>query len=172
MTSITDPHPIVRNIEAVAELERDAILRRTPLERLTDAITRTAGSVSFIVIHVLIFSAWFWINAAGSRPLDPYPFPLLNLLVSLEAITLTSFVLMTQDRMTRQADKRAHLDLQVNVLAEQELTTMLHMLHALCQQAGVGVSVRDERVSALLKDTDIHKLSVAIDSALYSAAPK
>lgn len=73
---------------------------------------------------------------------------------------------MTQDRMTRIADKRAHLDLQVNLLAEQELTTMLHMLHALCRHAGVRVGVRDERVAALLKETDIQTLATALDKVL------
>ena len=90
----------------------------------------------------------------------------LNLVVSLEAIVLTSFVLMTQIRMTKLADKRAHLDLQVNLLAEPELTTMLDMLDALCRRAGVRVSVADDRVAALLRNTDIHDIANRLDHAL------
>jgi uncharacterized membrane protein len=68
--------------------------------------------------------------------------------------------------MTRQADKRAHLDLQVNLLAEQELTAMLQMLNALCQRMGVPVPARDTRVQQLLKETDIHDLATALDRVL------
>ena len=99
---------------------------------------------------------------------DPFPFSLLNVLVSLEAIFLTSFVLMTQNRMTHQADKRAHLDLQVNLLAEQELTAILQMIYALCQQAGTCARVTDKRIEQLLKETDIVKLAVALEKELPS----
>jgi uncharacterized membrane protein len=83
--------------------------------------------------------------------------------VTLEAVCLTSVVLMTQNRMAQLADRRAQIGLQVNLLAEQELTAMLHMLHGLCTQAGVGVSIRDERVQQLLKETDIHKIAATLD---------
>jgi uncharacterized membrane protein len=68
--------------------------------------------------------------------------------------------------MTRLADRRAHLDLQVNLLSEQELTAMLRMLHALCMHAKVDVDIGDERVQQLLKETDIRKISVALDQGL------
>jgi uncharacterized membrane protein len=106
-----------------------------------------------------------------SRAFDPFPFTLLNLAVSLEAIFLSSFVLMTQNRMARQGDKRTHLDLQVNLLAEQELTTMLRMVYALCRQAGVHVDIRDEQVAELLKETDIQKLAVVLDKNLTQSEP-
>ena len=102
----------------------------------------------------------------GPQPLDPYPYSLLNVLVSLEAIFLTSFVLITQNRMTKHADRRAHLDLQVNLLAEQELTAILQMLYALCQKAGTCASVNDDRVYQLLQETDIVKLAVTLDHEL------
>jgi uncharacterized membrane protein len=81
----------------------------------------------------------------------------------LEAIFLTSVVLMTQNRMAHLANRRAHIDLQVNMLAEQELTAMLHMLHGLCTHAGVSVSLKDDRVEQLLKDTDVRKIAVTLD---------
>ena len=90
--------------------------------------------------------------------------------MSLEAIILTGMVLMTQNRMTRQADKRAHLDLQVNLLAEQELTTMLQMLTALCERMDVPVPARETRVEQLLKDTDVHELASALDRELAEKA--
>ena len=93
-------------------------------------------------------------------------FPLLNVIVSLEAIFLASFVLMTQNRMTKQADRRAHLDLQVNLLAEQELTAILQMLYALCQKAGTCARVNDARVQQLLRETDVVELAVTLEKAL------
>ena len=99
-------------------------------------------------------------------PFDPFPFNFLTLLVSLEAIFLSLFVLMSQNRMVRQADKRAHLDLQIDLLAEQELTATLHMLKALCAKLEVDVSIPDERVRAMLNETDVHKLASDLDDRL------
>src|SRR5437764_15294784 len=103
--------PLLKNVHAVADLERQAFHQRTRGERLIDAVTQSAGSPVFIVAHAAWFAAWVFVNR-GPAGFDPFPFSLLNVLVSLEAIFLTSFVLMTQNRMTHQADKRAHLDLQ------------------------------------------------------------
>ena len=162
-TSTGAPRPAAKNIEAIAALEREALHDRSGLERVTDIITAMAGSPTFIVVHAVWFVVWITVNLLRRSPFDPYPFSLLTLGVSLEAIFLTGFVLMTQNRMTLQADKRAHLDLQVNLLAEQELTAMLQMLYALCRRSGVDVTLRDGQISELLKDTDIHQIAVAVD---------
>ena len=149
----------------MVELEQKALDDRTRIDRLTDTVTRVAGSTPFIVIHAIWFAAWVVLNATPVA-FDPFPYSLLNLVVALEAVFLTSMVLMTQNHMTRLADRRAHLDLQVNLLAEQELTAMLHMLHGLCTQAGVHVAIRDERVQQLLADTDIGQIAVALGRGL------
>jgi uncharacterized membrane protein len=159
------PDPTLKNVRAVADLERKAFHERSPTERFTDAVTQAAGSRVFIVAHLAWFYGWVLLNRS-SWSFDPYPYSVLNLLFALEAIVLTSFVLMTQNRMTRQADKRAHLDLQVNVLAEQELTAILQMLYALCQKAGTGVKVTDTRVEQLLQKTDIVKLAVTLEKEM------
>jgi uncharacterized membrane protein len=155
-------HPVGHNIRAMAELERETLDNRTWIDRLTATVTRVAGSTPFIVLHAIWFSGWIAFNATHFA-FDPYPFSLLNLIVALEAVFLTSIVLMTQNHMTRLADRRAHLDIQVNLLAEQELTAMLHMLHALCTHAGVHVAIRDEHVQQLLTETDIRKIAVALE---------
>lgn len=148
----------------MAELDRKAIDGRTFVGRLTSAVARAAGSVTFIAVHALFF---VWVAVNGTRfAFDPIPYNLLNLIVALEAVLLTSVVLLTQNHMTRLAERRAHLDLQVNVLAEQELTAMLHMLSALCTKAGVHVAVHDERVQQLLTETDIQGIAVALDKEL------
>jgi uncharacterized membrane protein len=162
--------PAARNIEAIAVLEREALHERSRLDRFTEAVTAAAGSTAFIVGHAVWFGAWIAFNVTRDRPFDPYPFGLLMLIVSLEAIFLSTAVLMTQNRMQKQADKRAHLDLQVNLLAEQELTTMLKMLAAICQRLEVKVKTRDGSVEQLVKDTDIHTIAVAIDRELADPA--
>ena len=158
-------HPVGHNIRAMAELERQTLDNRTRMDRLTATVTRVAGSTPFIVLHAVWFLTWIAWNSTRAA-FDPYPYSLLNLVVVLEAVFLTSIVLMTQNHMTRLADRRAHLDLQVNLLSEQELTAMLHMLHGLCTHAGVHVAIRDERVQQLLTETDIRKIAVALDLGL------
>jgi uncharacterized membrane protein len=155
-------HPIIHNIQAIAELERDAREKRTLVDRVTAAVSRASGSATFIVVHAVWFTTWIVLNATR-HGFDAYPFSLLNLIVALEAVFLTSVVLMTQNQMAGLTDRRAQLDLQVNLLAEQELTAMLHMLHGLCTHAGVHVTIRDERVQQLLTETDIQKIAGALD---------
>ena len=164
---MTPTDPIVHNVRAVAELERQAIHQRTRIQSFTDRITAFAGSPAFICGHAIVFAFWIGFNYRPGA-IDPFPYSLLNVLVSLEAIFLSGFVLMTQNRMTQQADRRAHLDLQVNLLAEQELTAILQMLYALCQKAGTCARVNDTRVQTLLEETDIIQLAMALDKELRS----
>jgi uncharacterized membrane protein len=128
-----------RNIEAIAKLEENFDRNRSFGDRIADAIGTFAGTVSFVVIHCVAFAAWIFLNT-GAIPdfpkFDPYPFTLLILLVSLEAIFLSTFVLMKQNRMSQRADQRAKLDLQINLLAEQEMTHVLQMLRDLSDRLG------------------------------------
>jgi uncharacterized membrane protein len=165
----SSPEPAERNISAVAEIEREALHERSAADRIADGITRVTGSAPFAIFHVLWFGGWAVVNGGmigDVEPFDPFPFPFLTLLVSLEAIFLSMFVLMSQNRMSRQADKRAHLDLQIDLLAEQELTTILRMLRALCAKQGVRVSIPSEQMREQLKDTDVHTLASTLDQRL------
>ncbi|HEY3885783.1 MAG TPA: DUF1003 domain-containing protein [Vicinamibacterales bacterium] len=157
--------PVIENVRAIGELERQAIHQRTGMQRVTEKITAFAGSSGFISGHVLWFFVWVMVNR-GPHTFDPYPYNLLNVIVSLEAIFLTSFVLITQNRMTKHADHRAHLDLQVNLLAEEELTAILQMLYALCQKAGTCARVNDSRVQQLLQKTDVIQLALTLEKEL------
>jgi uncharacterized membrane protein len=114
---------------------------------------------------------WFgaWIGANAGRPsFDPYPFTLLTLAVSLEAIVLTGFVLMAQSRMTQAADKRAHLDLQINLLAEQELTVILRVQCLLAERAGIDIASIDPRLEQLRTHTDVPRLTATLNAELAS----
>ena len=169
--TVDDPEhsPVRKNIRAIADLEERALHQRGTADRLSDAISRATGSAPFALFHIVGFSVWFVLNARmvpGIEPFDPFPFNFLTLVVALEAIFLSVFVLMSQNRMTRQAEKRRHLDLQVNMLAEQELTAILRMVHALCKKHGVEVLMRDERLEELVKETDVHAVAAALEDRL------
>jgi uncharacterized membrane protein len=153
----------------MVELAKEARDVRTPVDRLAGSVARVAGSTKFIALHALWFTAWMGVNVTRFA-FDPYPFFLLSTIVVLEAVFLTSVVLRTQNHMTRQAERRAALDLQVNLLSEQELTAILHMLHGLCARLGVHIDIHDERVQQLLAETDIHKIAVALDLGLDAPA--
>jgi uncharacterized membrane protein len=158
-------NPEVPNIHAVIELERETVRERSRLERFTDAVSIAAGSSWFVVVHVVWFAFWIVMNVK-LRPFDPYPFNLLTLAVSLEAIVLTSFVLMTQDRMTRLADRREHLDLQIDILAEQELTAILRVVCLVAERVGVNVAEFEPKIAQLLQRTDVQRLASELDQEL------
>ena len=158
-----------RNVRAIARLEREAMAERSSGDRLSDAITWVAGSSGFVAAHIIFFTVWITLNVGmvASVPVfDPYPFSFLTLVVSLEAIFLSIFVLMSQNRAARLADRRAHLDLQVDLLAERELTAMLHMLRALCAKEKVVLDDVGTDVNDLLEETDVTQLASDLDEKL------
>ncbi len=160
---------IDRNVRAIAALEKSAMEERSPADRMSDAITRVAGSAMFVVVHAIGFTVWIAIDVGlvpGVAPFDPYPFSFLTLVVSLEAIFLAIFVLMSQNRAARLADRRAHLDLQVDLLAERELTAALHMLRALCSKQQVVLDQIGTDVKDLLEETNVEALASNLDRKL------
>jgi uncharacterized membrane protein len=158
-----------RNIRAIAHLESAALHERSLTDRISDRITRFAGSSIFILCHICWFTVWIMLNVGkrpSIQPFDPYPFTFLTMIVSLEAIFLSIFVLISQNRMTRQADRRAHLDLQINLLAEQENTMMLRMLQRLCEHQGIQPESFNEEVRSLFEKTDLHALMHELEEQL------
>jgi uncharacterized membrane protein len=154
-----------RNVRAIAELEKRALAQRSWGERLGDAVARYTGTMPFVVFHVVWFAAWILLNVGlidGLEPFDPFPFSFLTLVVSLEAIFLSLFVLISQNRMTRHADKRAHLDLQINLLAEGESTYTLEILTKVAERLGVEIPPRQE-VEELASETDIERLAETVE---------
>lgn len=159
----TAPDPVIRNIRAVAQMERAASLKRPVFARVCDRVTHEAGTTWSIALHAVWFVGWMSVNTLSARRFDPFPFSLLTSIVSLEAIFLTLFVLASQNRLTQESDKRAHLDLQVNLLAEQEMTLVLRMLRDLCVQSNVDVP---EALGALLEDVDIERVAERVEEEL------
>jgi uncharacterized membrane protein len=160
--------PAEQNIQAVARLERKARLKRSLAACVSDGITGIAGNEWSVAAHALWFSIWLLVNSAVSpwKPFDPFPFSLLTSIVSLEAIFLTLFVLASQNRLTTEADKRAHLDLQVNLLAEQEMTVVLRMLKDLCDHFDLTSTTRSEEFRDLIARTDIRDLAERVEQNL------
>lgn len=130
---------IRKNITAINEVQRQEAGERSSLDRVADRITTFSGSMGFVLIHVIWFGLWVLLNVGIVRiprisEFDPFPFGLLTMVVSLEAIFLSTFVLISQNRMSRLNEQRAELDLHVNLLAEQKATKALEMLDLLTQQ--------------------------------------
>ena len=150
------------NVHAIKRWENAILLARSRAERVSDWIACTAGTGLVLVLHVVWFGAWVTINAGairGIRPFDPFPFPFLTMAVSLEAIFLALFVLASQNRLARQADKRSHLDLQIDLLAEREMTAVLQLLQDIAQHLAVPTTVTPEQLRDLMTKTDLRRLT-------------
>jgi len=162
-------NPTQFNIAAIAKLEEEALGRRTRTERQSDTIVRLIGSPKFLLLHIIMVATWITANLnliPGVNPFDPFPFGILALFVSSESVFLTIFVLISQNRMARQAERRAHLDLQVGMLAEQELTMMLQMLQKLCQHSGIDMKSTTQKVQGFSTTTDVQKLASELEDKL------
>ena len=159
-----------RNVDAIMALERHVQRKRSLGERVAARLTAIAGSTPCILVHLLGFSLWILANTGmipQVAPFDPFPFVFLTLVVSLEAIVLTLLVLMSQKRLLKEADTRAHLDLQINLLAEQESTMTLRMVRRLCDHFGMDVA-EDENIEQLAEATNVKHVAKKLEKKLPS----
>ena len=151
----------------MARLEERARSQRSAVACVSDAITSCAGNEWSVAAHAIWFGGWILFNSGMLplpwEPFDPFPFSLLTSIVSLEAIFLTLFVLASQNRLTQEADKRAHLDLQIDLLAEQEMTVMLRMLRELCANFDLKDTTASDEFRALLERTDVRDLAERVE---------
>jgi uncharacterized membrane protein len=158
-----------KNIEAVVHLERSSLQSRSLGERVSDLFTRFMGTMSFVVFHLLLFAVWFAVNLGWTplKPFDPFPFGILTLIVSAEGVLLAIFVLVSQNRMSRQANQRAHLNLQIDLLAEQETTKLLQKVQSLLDHFGVERSPdADHEAERLSQETQVVALVGEIRKSL------
>jgi uncharacterized membrane protein len=130
-----------RNVREIHRLECAAQRHRSWTDAFADRIARFGGSPSFLWIHVAWFGAWLAFNTwPSTHHFDPFPFTFLTLVVSLEAIFLATFILISQNHAARISERRNQLDLQINLLTEQENTKMLQLLNRIADKLGVEVS--------------------------------
>ena len=153
-----------RNIDALlARQQRDA-RARTRQEQLAAAITRFTGSLYFVYLHLAAVLAWVFINA-GWTPLPKFDptFVLLATIASVEAIFLSAFVLMTQNRMQADSDRRADLDLHLSLLAEHEVTRLISLVSAIAERIGIEPASDHPELAELKKDVDPEKVLEKIE---------
>jgi uncharacterized membrane protein len=150
-----------RNIRALLDARQMLVRNDTVEQRISDAITRFTGSMWFVYLHAAVLVLWFVVNLGlvGLKPFDPYPFVLLAMSASVEAIFLSTFVLMSQNRSNYLADRRADLNLQIDLLSEHEVTRLIRLVDAVAQRLGVvGEDVeelkRDVEPQVMLREID------------------
>jgi uncharacterized membrane protein len=163
---------IEQNIRTIIHLRTKDQNERGPQSRIADAITSFSGRMIFVYVHMAWFGLWILLNTGrfGVQVFDPFPYGLLTMVVSLEAIFLSTFVLISQNRLGEETERRADLDLHIGLLTEHELTRVLQMLdaiqdrleivdHANSELADLEMETRPEDVLA-----EIHRLQ-AIESS-------
>jgi uncharacterized membrane protein len=128
------------NVQTIGRLEEAAKAERAKSDQIADVIAKFCGSMPFVWAHLIWFAAWIIINTMpGVDHFDPFPFNFLTLIVSLEAIFLSTFILISQNHETRLSERRNQLDLQINLLTEQENTKMLTLLGRIAEKVGVKI---------------------------------
>jgi uncharacterized membrane protein len=162
-------NPAAANVRAIIELEREARAATDWASRVSDRISAFAGSLWFVLCHLVAFTAWALWNALAPEALrfDPYPYGLLTFIVSMEGVLIATFVLIAQNRMAAHSDRRDHLNLQVDLLAEQEMTMVLRMLRRISEhldiEADTGEAAQAEK---LAEATNVYELMKTLENEL------
>jgi uncharacterized membrane protein len=168
------PEHVAETVEEIVHLENRDRLYMGLSDKLANKITAFSGSMLYVWLHVAWFAIWIVVNISLFlfAPFDPYPFGLLTMIVSLEAIFLSTFVLITQNRQAIAADRRAKVDLQVNMIAEREITKLIEMVKHLHEHAGIGMPDHDRELEEMQEPTHVTKLADAIDDAEHQIDPE
>ena len=156
---------IGQNISEICRMRAAEERKKGLQERLADSLTMFSGSMVFVYVHAIWFGIWILFNIGwlGGKPFDPFPFSLLTLIVSLEAIFLSTFVLISQNHAGVVADKRADLDLQINLLSEHEITRLLRLVDAVADHLGVDVEKKSDH-DELKKDVGAKQVLEEIEA--------
>ena len=164
---------VQHTVAEIVKLEQRDRLAMSWSDHLANWTTAFSGSMLFVGLHVVWFALWVLINLGwlGIEPFDPFPFGLLTMVVSLEAIFLSTFVLISQNRQALQADRRAKVDLQVNLIAEQEVTKVMQMVAEIHDHLGIR-HARDPELYEMQQPTRVTRLMDAIDAAEQQLDPE
>jgi uncharacterized membrane protein len=152
----------------IHSLKARADAHRSGPQRLADWMTDAFGSNAFLLINAIWFAVWCVWNAhviPGLEPFDPFPFGLLTMIVSLEAILLSIFVLIAQNRSERIDELRQEIDLQVNLIAEDELTKLLCLVAKIAEKQGIDVA-SDQELQQMLAPTNVEKIERVLEHQL------
>ena len=160
MENIRDTHKKLRE-----ELKSRIEMKRSWEDKLADFLTGQFGSVWFLNVHAVLFFSWIIFNLGlvwGIAVFDPYPFNLLTMVVSLEAIFLSTIVLISQNRQSRIADMREQIDVEIDVRAEDEITKLLVMIEAIAHKLEIPLA-DDPELKRMEERTDIGKIRERIE---------
>jgi uncharacterized membrane protein len=155
----------------LSALKARANAERTPGQRLADRMTEGFGSSAFLVFNTIWFIVWIGWNALSIPRFDPFPFSMLTMVVSLEAIFLSIFVLIAQNRSAKIDELRAEVDLQVNLIAESELTKLLELVAKLAEKQGIDIS-NDKELREMITPTNLEKIEHDLEASLHPTGAK
>jgi uncharacterized membrane protein len=158
---------VTSNINSVAAMEASLEEQRSFVDRIADLIGGFSGSMSFVAMHAVWFVSWFLINTGlipGMRRFDPFPFILLAMIVSVEGVLLSTFVLMKQNRMQKRIDMRDQLNLQIDLLSEKEVTKALQLLRAICKKLEIQEVDSDTELGEMASTTSVDMLAEQVQS--------
>ena len=145
-----------RNVQTIIEMERAVEQQRSVGERVADRFVAIVGSWTFIIVQSILLLIWVALNlSAWVYRWDPYPFILLNLALSFQAAYATPIIMMSQNREEKITTRRNHLDLQINLLAEQEGTETLRLLRKLCDHAGIPMDDVSQSLEEATRPEDL-----------------
>jgi uncharacterized membrane protein len=150
-----------KNIESILKLEQDDERELSAFHRVSHAVGWFVGTIYFVLFQCVFVALWIAMNTpllGNINAFDPHPFPLLSTGLALEAVMLTSFVLIRQNAMDLRSERRNHLDLQINLLAEKEATSILKILREIADHLEIDVSADAER-EELAEDTAVESIA-------------
>ena len=168
MPELTTPNTVAANIRSVSAMENALEENRSLVDRIADLIGCFSGSMTFVGIHVVWFVLWFMINTGlipGVPRFDPYPFILLAMIVSVEGVLLSTFVLMKQNRMQKRIDLRDQLNLQIDLLSEKEVTKSLQLLRAIGKKLEIDMEA-DSELEEMASTTSVDLLAEQVQTEL------
>lgn len=138
--------------------------RQTAQDRVATTITRLTGSMAFVILNAVWFVTWIVINLPGSPiQFDPFPFSFLTMIVSLEAIGLSIFVLISENSEARRSERLARLEMQVNIIAEREITKLVNLVSEIHEHLGLS-GLTDEEKREMATETRLADIAQAVDA--------
>lgn len=161
-----EPQVVAESVADVVELGRRERRSIGLSERIAHRVTLFGGSMLFVWLNAAWYATWIIVNLPGIgwQPFDPFPFTFLTMIVSLEAIFLSTFVLITQNQQSRESDRRDQVDLQINTIAEREVTKVLQLLADIHQHLGIE-RAGDAELSEMQRQTPIQQLAEETEAA-------